>query len=531
MAGGKETPRQKMIGMMYLVLTALLALNVSSAILEKFAIVNTTLEDLVSEDKDKNQRKLEGINGSTSKEDKVTVAKEKAQKVRDITIKMVTYLDDVKKKIATGSGNKALEGEELVQNTVNPEEVMLDSRKPETGQDYEKSLKNYVKNLNEIMQLKTPFPKLNKKAEDFAEFKNDAHQTGKDFLQFSFEGTPAMAAIALLSQMQTEVLEYESAALDSLNAIAEGAIIKFDQFVPMVQAESNTLVAGQTYEGNLFLAGASSGLTPTMFKDGRPVPIEDVDVGLGAGAKIKMGKVKFPVGASNFDASGIAKMSFKVKIDLNLPGKTPFEKTIDYKVLRPVPIFGSAAAATLYRDCGTEVNVSIPGLTDLSGLDLSIPTEQGKAFKLAPGKFAILPTRAQCNVNVLLAGQGIGIQKFETQDVPMPIAKLMTGPNTIDIAKGIPAGTASVRIEPEIIDLIFAKNNNRDNKYFVSNLILQINGGSPITIKSGTIPLSQYNLRKGDNITISQVQVQRPAYDGSTKQVNGSKMSVSCRIN
>ncbi|HEV8513470.1 MAG TPA: hypothetical protein VGQ59_09340 [Cyclobacteriaceae bacterium] len=529
MAGGKETPRQKMIGMMYLVLTALLALNVSSAILEKFAIVNTTLEDLVDEDKDKNERKLSGIIASTSKEAKVETAKDKAKKVRDLTKIMVEYLDGVKKKIATGSGTKALEGEELVQNTVNPEEVMLDSRKPETGLEYEKKLKGYVKDLNDIMQLKHPFPKLNKKAEDFDEFKNDAHQTTKNFLEFSFEGTPAMAAVAMLSQMQTEVLEYESAALDSLNAIAEGVVTKFDQLVPMVQAESNTLVAGQTYEGNLFVAGASSGLTPVMFKDGRPLPVEDVDVGLGPTNKIKMGKVKFPVGASNYNAQGVAEMSYKVTI--NLPNKSPLEQTIKYKVLRPVAIFGSAAAATLYRDCGTEVNVSIPGLTDLSGLDLGVPGEQGKAFKLAPGKFAILPTRAQCNVNVNLNGQSIGIQKFETQDVPMPIAKLMTGPNTIDISKGIPAGTASIRVEPEIIDLIFAKNNNKDNKYFVSNLILQINGGSPITVKSGTVPLSQYNLKKGDNITISQVQVQRPTYDGTTKQVNGSKMNVNCRIN
>jgi len=518
-----------MIGMMYLVLTALLALNVSSAILEKFAIVNTTLEDLVSEDKDKNERKLSGIIASTSKEAKVETAKEKAKKVREITKTMVIYLDGVKKKIAIGSGQKALEGEELVQNTVNPEEVMLDSRKPETGLEYEKKLKGYVKELNDIMQLKTPFPKLNKKAEDFDEFKNDAHQTTKNFLEFSFEGTPAMAAVAMLSQMQTEVLEYESAALDSLNAIAEGVVTKFDQLVPMVQAESNTLVAGQTYEGNLFVAGASSGLTPVMFKDGRPLPVEDVDVGLGPANKIKMGKVKFPVGASNYNDKGIAEMSYRVTI--NLPNKSPLEQTIKYKVLRPVAIFGSAAAATLYRDCGTEVNVSIPGLTDLSGLDLGVPGEQGKAFKLAPGKFAILPTRAQCNVNVNLNGQSIGVQKFETQDVPMPIAKLMSGPNTIDISKGIPAGTASIRVEPEIIDLIFAKNNNKDNKYFVSNLILQINGGSPITVKSGTIPLSTYNLKKGDNITISQVQVQRPTYDGTTKQVNGSKMNVNCRIN
>jgi hypothetical protein len=44
MAGGKESPRQKMIGMMYLVLTALLALQVTSAILEKFILINNSLE-------------------------------------------------------------------------------------------------------------------------------------------------------------------------------------------------------------------------------------------------------------------------------------------------------------------------------------------------------------------------------------------------------------------------------------------------------------------------------------------------------
>ena len=48
MAGGKETPRQKMIGMMYLVLTALLALNVSTTVLDKFAFINKSLEGATS---------------------------------------------------------------------------------------------------------------------------------------------------------------------------------------------------------------------------------------------------------------------------------------------------------------------------------------------------------------------------------------------------------------------------------------------------------------------------------------------------
>ena len=44
MAGYKETPRQKMIAMMYLVLTALLALNVSKQILDAFIVVNESME-------------------------------------------------------------------------------------------------------------------------------------------------------------------------------------------------------------------------------------------------------------------------------------------------------------------------------------------------------------------------------------------------------------------------------------------------------------------------------------------------------
>ena len=58
MAGQKETPRQKMIGMMYLVLTALLALQVSSAVLEKFAIINETLSQLVIDTDKANQGQL-----------------------------------------------------------------------------------------------------------------------------------------------------------------------------------------------------------------------------------------------------------------------------------------------------------------------------------------------------------------------------------------------------------------------------------------------------------------------------------------
>jgi len=65
MAGGKETPRQKMIGMMYLVLTALLAMNISKDVLQAFIQIQKGLGKTNTILEEKSQRTIEGINAST----------------------------------------------------------------------------------------------------------------------------------------------------------------------------------------------------------------------------------------------------------------------------------------------------------------------------------------------------------------------------------------------------------------------------------------------------------------------------------
>ncbi len=93
MAGAKETPRQKMIGMMYLVLLAMLALQVSNAVLEKFAIVNETLNSLVQDGSKKSEETLTAIVDKTGKSTvpKVVRARENAQKVRQMTKDLIAY--------------------------------------------------------------------------------------------------------------------------------------------------------------------------------------------------------------------------------------------------------------------------------------------------------------------------------------------------------------------------------------------------------------------------------------------------------
>lgn len=504
MAGGKETPRQKMIGMMYLVLTALLALNVSNAVLEKFAIIDDTLVKMIEENSVTNNTKLESILASTSQDPEALAAKEKAKQVRELAKNMLVYLEELKKKMRTEPDGAAIEGEELVLNTNRAEELMLDSNKPEVGIEYEKKLKAYVDDLNKIMALKTPFGKLNKKAEDFEEFKNNTNQLDKTFLQFSFELTPTMAAIATVSQMQTKVLEYEMAALDTLFNMTEASQIKFSKVVPMVRAESNTLVAGQEYTADLFIAAASDE-EPEMFYNGAPVQVSKDPI-----TGIKMGKIKFRTSGGSYDKNGIAEASYKVKI--NVKGK-PYEEVVKYKIARPVAKFESESASTLYLDCGNEMSVSVQGLTESSGIALSAPSDQGKVITQGPGKFVLIPTRPQMDVRVSVNGSQIEVKQFKAKPVPMPSAKLMVGNAPYDVKRGIPPGTSVVRFVPEITDETFTRQNAKDAGYRIVSMTLQITGKTPITLTSGNIELNKYGLRAGDSFSIYNVQVVRSTWD------------------
>jgi hypothetical protein len=165
MAGGNETPRQKMIGMMYLVLTALLALNVSIAVLEKFAVLNNTLHELRNETNEANERVVAAVLSATSTDPTVLDAKKKAAEVRKTTIQVLTDLDAYKEELSKDHSGRTLPTEELILNTNYSEEKMLSSTKPQIGEDFEKLLVDYSDKKNKITGLR--LPRLNRKASDY----------------------------------------------------------------------------------------------------------------------------------------------------------------------------------------------------------------------------------------------------------------------------------------------------------------------------------------------------------------------------
>lgn len=138
MAGGKETPRQKMIGMMYLVLTALLALQVSNAVLEKFAIINETLNGLIVEGNKNSDLILESIikDAGESTSPNVVTARDNAKKVREITKSTLQAIDKLKADMMAASGTDKVDDRLINDHSSKVATMMIDVKSP-VGKGYE----------------------------------------------------------------------------------------------------------------------------------------------------------------------------------------------------------------------------------------------------------------------------------------------------------------------------------------------------------------------------------------------------------
>lgn len=516
MAGGKETPRQKMIGMMYLVLTALLALQVSNAVLEKFAIINETLNELIKDTDESNGKQLEAIirEGGTSSKEEIKSAVEKAQKVRQLTQETIKYIDDLKKEMMKVSGSDKVD-EGLINNHGSVVATMMIDKKSTKGKGFEDKLNTYVKELNTITGM--TFGTLARAPKDIPVFAADEDHVRKDFLTFTFENTPVIAALASVTQIESEVLEYESVALTKLAEQVGAAQIKFESIIPMVKPKSSTVAAGAPYEADMFISASSSSLNPEMFYNGKAISVE-ADPATG----IKMGKIKFNATASNFDATGIAKQTFKAEIKLN--GEI-YPQTIEYFVAKPVIRVTTGTAPTLYMGCGNSVNIEVPALgTNYNPSFTAKGAEVIRGSKI--GQVTIVPDQRKVQVSVSNSGTFLGTEQFEVKNVPRPriIAKDNNG-RDIDLKNGIKAGAiAGLRINAEA-DENFKQEVPKDANYRIRNMSVILARGTArvqeLTLTTETIDLSAWRsvMRPGDRIMIEPKSVVRMTFKGGQETV------------
>ncbi|WP_266203441.1 type IX secretion system motor protein PorM/GldM [Pontibacter kalidii] len=521
MAGGKETPRQKMIGMMYLVLTALLALNVSSAILLKFQFLDESLQTVNRKTVTDNAGVVSNIQAAIAENKNPSANDQRvlktAQEVRNQTSEMVSYIQGLRKLLIEQSGGMNDEGTAYKQPEGNDIVAMnmigAASKNNGKGYELEQKLNDYAKFLRQYNEQVPQKLALSGKEDPVAQ--NDPAQKRKDFAQLNFEETPMVAALAVLSQKEAEVLKYEADVLQKLAQQVGADIIKFEKIFAMARAESKTVAAGTKYSADMFIAASSDNITPKMSYQGKPIKVEN-----------GMGKVEFVASASNYDADGNSKQTWKGQVTINQNGRdTTFTVTEEYIVAKPVIQVQSASVQALYFQCANELNIQVPALGAV--YDPSFSANGGTAIKGAKkGEVTIIPSGTEVTINVSSGGNAIGSEKFKVRPIPKPELVALVNGKPIDVKRGVPAQSFRAVEIQAVPEEGFKQLLPNEARYRVTKWrAYLVRGNQPVDqgeFSGPTANLTSFAAKanKGDRVVIEVLDVKRLNYKGQAVDVN-----------
>ncbi len=427
-----ETPRQKMINMMYIVLTAMLALNVASEVLEAFKIIDSSLGHTIEAVDMKNKQIYSSFEQAYLENPaKVQEWKQKSDEVLRISNELNSYITELKEKLVVYSGSELVNAE----NPYDPGSFTVVTSKGDTlkitkEDDLNGTSEFMIKQKNgEVLKEKIIAYKnslvsvLDENETELRETILSALETedpkgkmkGKEkgtWESLHFENTPLAAILTVLSKIQIDVKNSESNVLNYLYSQIDAGSFKFNKLGARVIANSNVVFQGEPYEAEVFLAAEDTTQQPEIFINGRQVEVAD-------------GKALYKVSTNE---PGVFKWNGLIKY------KTPegifkdykFEQS--YQVTKPGITMSATRMNVFYRGLDNPFDVT----SAIPKEDLEIEMTNGKATK-SGDKWLIRPTELdeqgrKTKVSVFATINGtrklIGTTDWRVKKVPDPVAQV-----------------------------------------------------------------------------------------------------------
>ena len=250
MSGKKETPRQKMIGMMYLVLMALLALNVSKDVLDAFVLVDEGLSKTTENFASKNEVYYREFDRAAAEnEEKAGPWQAKALEVKRRSDELYHYIQELKLELVTateGEGTEAIEEEKILgeeiggkDNSDKPAEIMIGANNDGKANDLRQALDEFREYLLSIVGEESGDVRHSLEASlDTSDPPPKEGETLNWQHQY-FEHLPLIAVITLMSKMQSDVRNAESEVLEYLYSQIDAGAFKFNLLESVVISNSN----------------------------------------------------------------------------------------------------------------------------------------------------------------------------------------------------------------------------------------------------------------------------------------------------
>jgi gliding motility-associated protein GldM len=535
MAHGKETPRQKMIGMMYLVLTALLALNVSKEAVEAFKLVDEGLTRTTANFNAKNNLTYEEFDRAAAEnEAKAGPWRDAAYEVRDWSNEIFEYIQNLKIRIITeaeGEGSKALEGGEVITEEIKkyddmniPSQIMVGANDDGAAFDLKALLIEYREFLKEKVGTQNPSViealDNNLVTEDPIVYGEKVH-----WEHHNFQALPLVAVITMLSKSQNDVKNAEAETLNYLYSQIDAGSFKFNRLLPTVIPRTNHVIRGNDYQAEVFIAATDTTQKPEIL-------VGNYDSTVTSSGSIQYRMVgdyeSIPIdergrGIYTSRASSLGPKKWGGLIQLVSPldgSKISYPFKTSYTVAAPNVVVSATAMNILYTALDNPIDISVPGIPaeNIRATMSNGSLTKGKVTygnRTYRGSWIGRPTSTRNNAVITVRSvtddgsiQNHGQIEFRVKSPPPPIAKV-GGVKEGDINRS--DLLAQIGVAAEVEDFEF------DVKYQVTsfNVGVIVRGYlSEESSNSYRITTQQKNmiqqLRRGNNVMFTNIRAVGP---------------------
>ena len=443
-----KDPRQLMINLMYLVLTALLALNVSAEVMNAFKTIdeslkksNTTTNKAIDEQQkslnallsDKSKEKFKPLGEAVTdiraeirsfndfvdniKDDLIDLAGNKNDEVDDGDF---LYPENPAKKIIKGKKNKEVTTQMLVNEDKGGElETKIAEVRTKIIEIYTNVVTENAKTFDLMTDGKVDDEKVKVNIASFAEnisldidqdWAEQADGKKESWADFRFRQMPLISVLPLLTKFQTDAKNAEALAVGKLSELAGGKQIVFNQFFPVINAKKAYVIKGEKFEADISLGAYSSDIPPA-----------NINLTVN-GQRQQVGKDGKAVFSSGTSTTGTKTLNLTATVTNPLTGeKSTSSSTFEYEVGVRSATVSADKMNVFYIGVDNPVTVAVAGV---SSNDVKVNCS-GCNLNGRKGKYIATATRPG-DVTINVSGGGLPNTpfKFRVKRIPDPVAKL-----------------------------------------------------------------------------------------------------------
>lgn len=491
MAGGKLSPRQKMINLMYLVFIAMLALNMSKEVLSAFGLMNERISESNESATVRNAAFMQGLASKVEEQPaKYQPIKAKADDIDKLSSEFNAYLETIKTGLLK-TVDDPKRYEEMDKTNHLDEKWFNGDNVSKDGKEFLAQIKTYREGVIEVLGEGNKDIQSDVITKFATEDETTSDGIKKGWLNYHFEGFPMVASLTKLTQMQADVKTVESEILSSMLAGEQVKQLSMRNYEAIVIPEKTAFFSGENFKGKVVLGRFDNTLNfENIVINGRE--LENIQAGqvvldfpAGAvGEREIRGTLQFKEGDSIVDIPIISKYAVVPR---------PNSATISADKMNVV-----------YRGVANPMTISFAGVSD-NNVNASAP---GLSKSSGTGKYIMNPGSGKdVTINVtgtLPDGTKVSDRStFRIKDIPKPAGTIAGQPDNVSLPKN---NVEIATIDAKLFDFDFDLDIN------VTSFKMKVPGQPTVTVNGNRMNDQAKNaLRKasrGDAVQIFEIKSQ-----------------------